>query len=83
MRILILSVLLAISVMVTCGILLYQPGLDQTEIEGTEPVLIGNDGEKSLYRVDLNNGPLYYYQYPDGQVKVVAFATWNLRVHAI
>lgn len=82
MRILILSVLLAISVMVTCGILLYQPGLDQPETEGTEPVFVENDGEKSLYRVDLNNEPLYYYQYPDGKVKVVAFATWHLSVHA-
>lgn len=81
MRILVLSVLLVVSVIVTCGILIYQPGLDQPEMEETEPVFIENDGERSLYRVNLNNGPLYYYQYPDGKVKVVAFATWNLRVY--
>lgn len=53
--------------------------------ECSDTVFIKNTEYGELYMVELNDGPLYYYQKEiDGRtiIKVVAFATMTLNIEA-
>lgn len=52
-------------------------------IDGPQPILVTDEGDKRLYRLDLTDGPLYYYlcDTEDGQItKMVAFATVTMSI---
>ena len=69
---------------VSIGILSYSLyGIHNEDEEETHPIFIESTPYGDLYREDLKNGPLYYYQQEiDGRtvIKIVAFATVTLNV---
>lgn len=53
---------------------------DSYSPESTGPEYMGMYGDNRLYKIDLNDGPIYYYEYPDGKIKVVSFVTIRMNI---
>lgn len=48
---------------------------DSYSPESTGPEYMGMSGDCKLYKIDLKDGPIYYYEYPDGKMRIVSSVT--------
>ena len=53
---------------------------DSYSPETTGPEYMGMFGDCKLYKIDLNDGPIYYYEYPDGKIRVVSSVTIRMDI---
>ncbi len=70
--------ILAVAVLIGCCCIVLS---DESTAPGSEgPEYVRTCGETNLYRINLNDGPLYYYEYPDGKIRVVAFTSFTMNI---
>ena len=77
--------LLIIPVLLTAVLILACPSDGSDEQDITEPVFVEETEYGRLYRIDLNDGPLYYYEIDTEHgtmMRIVAFATMTLNIQA-
>lgn len=53
---------------------------DSYSPESTGPEYMGMSGDCKLYKIDLNDGPIYYYEYPDGKIRIVSSVTIKMNI---
>lgn len=73
------TLIVATLIILAIGCCIYSSD-DSYSPESTGPEYMGMYKDCKLYKVDLNDGPIYYYEYPDGKIKMVSFVTFKMNI---